>query len=55
MLRAAWFMIKDDHTAKLEALNAELRALPACDWKGKIARDFLQLALHMLILVHGEL
>ncbi|MCI9655513.1 MAG: 2-hydroxyacyl-CoA dehydratase, partial [Lawsonibacter sp.] len=30
-----WFMIKDDHTAKLEALNAELKALPACDWKGK--------------------
>ncbi len=35
VLRAAWFMIKDDHTAKLEALNAELKALPACDWKGK--------------------
>ena len=35
VLRAAWFMIKDDHTAKLEALNAELRALPPCDWEGK--------------------
>lgn len=35
VLRAAYFMIKDDHTAKLEALNAELKALPPCDWKGK--------------------
>ena len=34
VLRAAWFMEKPEHTQKLEALNAELAALPACDWKG---------------------
>ena len=35
VLRSAWFMIKDEHTAKLEELNEELKKLPACDWKGK--------------------
>ena len=34
VLRAAWFMEKPVHTEKLEALNAELKNLPACDWKG---------------------
>ena len=34
VLRSAWFMEKADHAEKLEALNAELAALPACDWKG---------------------
>ena len=34
VLRSAWFMEKADHVEKLEALNAELAALPACDWKG---------------------
>ena len=35
VLRSAWFMLKDEHTAKLEELNAELKKLPACNWKGK--------------------
>jgi benzoyl-CoA reductase/2-hydroxyglutaryl-CoA dehydratase subunit BcrC/BadD/HgdB len=35
VLRSAWFMEKPEHTEKLEALNAELAALPVCDWKGK--------------------
>ena len=35
VLRSAWFMIKDEHTAKLEELNEELKKLPACNWKGK--------------------
>lgn len=35
VLRSAWFMEKEVHTAKLEALNAELAALPASNWKGK--------------------
>lgn len=34
VLKAAWFMLKDEYTEKLEALNAELKKLPACDWKG---------------------
>ncbi|HWQ78107.1 MAG TPA: (R)-2-hydroxyglutaryl-CoA dehydratase subunit beta [Anaerovoracaceae bacterium] len=34
VLKAAWFMPKAVYTEKLEALNEELRALPACDWKG---------------------
>ena len=34
VLKAAFFMLKDEYTAKLEALNAELAALPVCDWKG---------------------
>ena len=35
VLRSAWFMSKDEHTAKLEQLNGLLRALPACNWKGR--------------------
>ncbi len=34
VLRSAYFMEKEAHTAKLEALNAELAALPASDFKG---------------------
>ena len=34
VLKASWFMLKDEYTEKLEALNAELKALPVCDWKG---------------------
>ena len=34
VLKAAWFMPKDEYTEKLEALNAELKAQPVCDWKG---------------------
>ncbi|OUQ76442.1 (R)-2-hydroxyglutaryl-CoA dehydratase subunit beta [Flavonifractor sp. An100] len=35
VLRSAWFMEKEVHTAKLEELNALLAALPASQWKGK--------------------
>ena len=34
VLKAAWFMPKAEYTEKLEALNAELKALPVCEWKG---------------------
>ena len=34
VLKAFWFMEKPEYTAKLTALNAELAALPVCDWKG---------------------
>lgn len=34
VLKAAYFMLKDEYTAKLNELNAELVKLPACDWKG---------------------
>ena len=34
VLKAAWFMDKVAYTEKLEALNAELKALPVADWKG---------------------
>ena len=34
VLRAAWFMEKEAHAQKLEELNKQLSALPACDWKG---------------------
>lgn len=34
VLKAAWFMPKSEYTEKLTALNAELAALPVCDWKG---------------------
>ncbi|MBQ2830500.1 MAG: 2-hydroxyacyl-CoA dehydratase [Oscillospiraceae bacterium] len=34
VLKASWFMGKDEYTEKLEALNAELSALPVCNWKG---------------------
>lgn len=34
VLKAAWFMLKDEYTVKLKELNAELSALPVCDWQG---------------------
>ena len=34
VLKASWFMLKDEYTAKLTALNEELAKLPVCDWKG---------------------
>lgn len=34
VLKASWFMLKDEYTAKLKELNAELEALPVCDWQG---------------------
>ena len=34
VLKAAWFMLKDEYTAKLVALNEELKKLPAANWKG---------------------
>lgn len=34
VLKASFFMLKDVYTEKLEALNAELEKLPACNWKG---------------------
>lgn len=34
VLKASWFMLKDEYTAKLEQLNAELESLPVCEWKG---------------------
>ena len=34
VLKASYFMLKDAYTEKLEALNAELKKLPACNWKG---------------------
>lgn len=34
VLKASWFMLKDEYTAKLAALNEELKKLPVCDWKG---------------------
>lgn len=34
VLKAFWFMEKPEYTAKLEELNAELKALPVCDWQG---------------------
>lgn len=34
VLKAAWFMDKQTYTEQLAALNAELAALPKCDWKG---------------------
>lgn len=34
VLKASWFMLKDEYTEKLEQLNAELEKLPVCDWKG---------------------
>ena len=35
VLRAAWFMEPMAYAEKLEALNAELAALPASQWKGR--------------------
>lgn len=34
VLKAGWFMLKDEYTAKLDELNAQLEALPVCNWKG---------------------
>ena len=34
VLKASFFMLKDEYTEKLVALNNELKALPVCDWKG---------------------
>ena len=34
VLKAAWFMDKAEYTEKLEALNAEIAALPAAKWSG---------------------
>lgn len=34
VLKAAWFMLKDEYTEMLKGLNDELEALPVCDWKG---------------------
>ena len=34
VLKASFFMLKDAYTEKLNALNAELAALPVCEWKG---------------------
>ncbi len=34
VLKASYFMLKDEYTALLEELNAELAKLPKCDWKG---------------------
>ena len=34
VLKASYFMLKDAYTEKLEALNAELKKLPVCNWKG---------------------
>lgn len=35
VLKAAFFMLKDEYTAKLEKLNQKLAGLPVCQWKGK--------------------
>jgi len=35
VLKAAFFMLKDEYTAKLEELNQKLAALPVCKWQGK--------------------
>ena len=34
VLKASYFMLKDEYTEKLNAINAELQKLPVCDWKG---------------------
>ena len=34
VLKASYFMMKDEYADQLEALNAELKALPKSDWKG---------------------
>ncbi len=34
VLKAFHFMLKDEYTAKLNELNAELEKLPVCDWQG---------------------
>lgn len=34
VLKASWFMLKDEYTAKLAVLNTELRNLPESTWDG---------------------
>lgn len=34
VLKASWFMLKDEYTEKLEKLNMQLKTLPICEWKG---------------------
>lgn len=34
VLKAGWFMLKDEYTAMLKELNDAIEALPACDWDG---------------------
>lgn len=34
VLKAFHFMLKDEYTAKLNEINAELEKLPVCDWQG---------------------
>ncbi|MBQ3557233.1 MAG: 2-hydroxyacyl-CoA dehydratase [Oscillospiraceae bacterium] len=34
VLKASWFMLKDEYTEKLVALNEELKKLPKANWKG---------------------
>ena len=34
VLKASYFMLKDEYTAKLVELNEELKKLPAANWKG---------------------
>ena len=34
VLKAGWFLPKDEYTEKLQALNAELDALPQSQWRG---------------------
>ena len=34
VLKAAWFMMKDEYTKLLKELNEELKALPVCSWNG---------------------
>ncbi len=34
VLKASWFMLKDEYTEQLVALNEELKKLPAANWKG---------------------
>ena len=34
IIKAHWFTLKEEYVEMLEALNKELEALPACQWKG---------------------
>ena len=34
VLKAGWFMLKDEYCAMLKELNDKIEALPACDWPG---------------------
>ena len=46
VLKAFFFMEKPEYTAKLEELNAELKKLPVCDWKGTKAVSYTHLRAH---------